>query len=265
MPDGQLKREQKVDRALIDFMSELAQYLIAAGVGSARFSSIVRLAFFQAASAHAKFTNDRLNQSAVAAMTGLTRMQVRAFARQTAPLPSEIRERLDHLIEGWTTDPRFATKDYLPRRLRVGGRGNSFGALAKVYGSDVPARSLLRELQRHGYVTLRDGYISLKRKAHETGDEARVRRISQALRDLLRATDGAVCTTVRAVTAEATYPATSEKGRQLLQRVTSERLREFMAGIEAAGAAAASESPPGSGQKGKQTRARIALITEDFF
>lgn len=265
MPEGQAKREQKVDRALIAFMSELAQYLVAAGIGSARFASIVRLAYFQAASTQARFTNERLNQSAVAAMTGLTRMQVRAFARQTAPLPSEIRERLDHVIEGWATDSRFATADYMPRKLRITGRGNTFGVLAKIYGADVPARSLLREMQRHGYVAVRDGHVSLKKKAHETCDETRIRRISQALAELLRdATSSASCANMRAVTVETTYPATSEKGRHLLQRITSDRLREFLTGIEAAGVAAALESPPGKKQKGRTTRTRVALITEDL-
>lgn len=265
MPEGQTKREQKVDRALIAFMSELAQYLVAAGIGSARFASIVRLAYFQAASAHGRFTNERLNQSAVAAMTGLTRMQVRSFARQSAPLPSETRERVDQVIEGWTTDSRFATAEHLPRKLRITGRGNTFGFLAKIYGADVPARSLLREMQRHGYVAVRDGNVSLRRKVHETCDEARVRRISQALAALLRdAANSAPCGTVRTVTVETTYPATSEKGRHLLQRITSDRLREFLAGIEAAGVAAALEAPPGKKQKGKTTRTRIALITEDL-
>lgn len=265
MQEGQTKREQKVDRALVAFMSELAQYLVAAGIGSSRFASIARLAYFQAASAHGRFTNERLNQSAVAAMTGLTRMQVRSFARQSVPLPSETRDRLDQVIEGWTTDLRFATPDYLPRQLRIAGRGNTFGFLAKIYGADVPARSLLREMQRHNFVSVRTGHVRLKKKAHETCDETRIRRISLALTALLRdAASSAPCSTVRTVTLETTYPATSDKGRHLLQRITSDRLREFLAGIEAAGVAAASESPPEKKQKGRTTRTRIALITEDL-
>jgi len=266
MQEGVKTRNADVDSALLELLSELARYLIAAGVPSTRFSSIARLAYFQAASTRGRFSNERLNQSAVAAMTGLTRVQVRAFAKKKSPVPSEGRDRIQRVLEGWTTDPMFTGPDSLPRKLRANGRGSTFRALALRYGGDIPARSLLREMQRHGYVTIRAGRISLRKNAHETLHEMRVCKISNAMSDLLRASkeDECVSSPIRATTLEVVYPATSNKGRQLLHRRNRESLRGFVAALHAAGTAASVESPPGKQQKSRLTRTRVALITEDI-
>lgn len=264
MPEIVGNGERELDRALAAFMTEFANYLVAAGITNTRFAAIAKQAYFEAASAKARFGNERLNQSAVAAITGFTRTQVRAFARQAAPQPSKVQDRLARMIDGWMTDQRFSAKG-VPRRLRIGGFGNTFTELAQKYGSDVPARALLRELQRHSYVTVRSGYVSLKRKARESCDETRVRRISQALSELLKTTGKmGACLPVHALTLETNYPAASDKGRALVQRVAHERLREYLSGLEAAGTAASMESPPTKAQKSRRIRTRVALITEEF-
>jgi hypothetical protein len=258
-------KEKKLDGVLLGFATELAHYLIAAGVSSPRFEAIVRLAYFQAASPKAKFGSEKLNQSAVAAMTGLTRPQVRAFARATASPSFDGRDRIEQLIEGWLTDPRFSSGDFNPNTLRQFGKGNTFQLLAQSYGGDVPARSLLRELHRHGYVSVAGGRVSIKKKVRETFDQIRIRRISQALTNLLAFT----CLQdslppVRTVSSEVTYGASSEKGRRLMQRLTAARLREFLEGLSVAGDAAALESPATAGRRPRRTRTRVAVITEDI-
>jgi hypothetical protein len=265
------KRQTRIGKRAVDesveaFLSELARYLVAAGITNSRFTGISQVAFFRAASDQARFGNERLNQSAVAAMTGLTRLQVRQFAKQARPSPTKTRDRLENVIEGWTQDPTFTTPDRSPRQLRVIGKGRTFEALVRRYGGDVPARSLLRELQRQGYVSQRDGRVSLTRVASETRDETRLRRTSRALIELLKASEGLVGaqSLPRALNMEVTYPATSDKGRVLLNRRTAENMRTFMTGVHAAGLAAATDSPPSAKQKGTVTRTRVVLISEEF-
>src|SRR5688572_22924849 len=100
-------RNDAVEATLVEFMTEFARHLVAAGIPSARFCGIARVAYFAAATEHARFSNDRLNQSAVAAMTGLTRSQVRRFAKQSSPSAPSSRDRLGVLIDGWSTDASF--------------------------------------------------------------------------------------------------------------------------------------------------------------
>lgn len=260
------KRGCSTDSEVAAFMSEFAKFLISAGINNRRFAAIARLAYFQAAAAQARFGNERLNQSAVAAMTGLTRPQVRRFAKQTpAALPSPS-DRVERVVEGWSTDPAFSTSRLTPRRLRMSGRGQTFGALARKYGGDLTPRSLLRELERHGYVTMRDGYLSLKRVATRGREECRLRLITKALTELISAPGDqkALRAPMRAVNLEITYPGSSEKGRLFLQKRAQEGLVNFLQGLQVVGTATAIESPPSKGGDKRSTRARLVLITEDL-
>lgn len=264
MPRG-IEKERKLDRVLISFVSELAHYLLAAGVGRSRFESIVRLAYFRAASSNARFSNEKLNQSAVAAMTGLTRAQVRAFARQTAPEPSQVRDRLEQILEGWMTDRRFCAAEAQPKALRTMGRGNTFRALTLKYGGDVPPRSLLREMQRQGYITLRGNWVSLRPKARETYAEARIRRIAATITNLMAFSSSAASPLpARTLNSEISYQVSSEKGRHLMHRIASARLHEFLEGLKVAGNSVAMEAPVRNSEKIGVTRTRVAVITEEI-
>lgn len=265
MPRG-LGKERKLDRILLSFLSELAHYLLAAGIGRSRFESMVRLAYFRAASSNARFSNEKLNQSAVAAMTGLTRAQVRAFARQTAPEPAQVRDRLEQILEGWMTDRRFCTGEAQPKTLRTMGRGHTFRTLTLEYGGDVPARSLLREMQRQGYITLRGNSVALRQKARETYAEVRARRIAEAITNLIAfsSSGSPPMSSVRTLTSEISYQVSSEKGRHLMHRIASARLHEFLEGLKVAGNSVAMEAPIRKSASFGVTRTRIAVITEEI-
>ena len=258
-------RKPSLEADVVGFMTEFARHLIAAGVSTQRFSAISRLAYFLAASDQARFSNERLNQSLVAAMTGLTRVQVRQFAKQDRPRPSGSRDRIEALVEGWTTDPSFTDDRFEPRSLRAKGGGKAFPALAKRYGGDVPARALLRELQRHKLVSLRSGYVSLNRLASRSRNEYRLRLVSRVMAELIKDSGPArvVFAPTRALNLEVQYPSASDKGRLLMQKRTEQGLRNFLAGLQTAGTAASIASPRPSRRGGRVTRARLVLVTED--
>ncbi len=247
-------------------MSEFARYLVVSGVTASRFAGVMRVAFYRAASAEARFRNKRLNHSAVAAMTGLTRAQVRDFAKQEKLAPRTGRDRMENIIEGWTSDPAFTTSGYAPRRLTVGTRNASFNSLVRKYGGDIPARSVLREMIRNGCITLQGQYISLTMKARQTRSQARLHHLCGALSKLLSESPDRsnALYPLRILNAEVTYPATSAKGRVLMQRRSDKSLRALMAELQAAGSAASIESPPGPGQSEWTTRTRVVLISEEL-
>lgn len=250
----------------MEFMAEFARYLVLSGVTISQFTSVARTAYCQAASAEGRFRNGRLNQSAVAAMTGLTRAQVRELAQREREVPQARRDRLQNVIAGWTTDPVFTTAAYVPRRLSIGKKEASFSSLVRKYGGDVPARSILREMVRTGSATIRGRYIYLSHGARLTQGEARLQRLCQSLTMLLkepRRRTG-LAYPLRTVNCETTYPVTSTKGRILMQKRSAKSLRAFVADLQAAGSAAAVESPPSSWQKGWRTRTRVILISEEL-
>jgi hypothetical protein len=246
-------------------MSEFARYLLVCGITSSRFTRVIRIAFCRAASLEARFHNKRLNQSAVAAMTGLTRAQVRAFTNPKRALPKARRDRIENVIEGWSTDPVFATAAYQPRRLIVGRKGSSFSSLVRKYGGDLPARSIVRELVRTQSATVRGKYISLTRKARVTQGEARLQHLCRSLALLLSESQqnfSSGCP-LRIFNGEITYPVSSTKGRILMQKRSDKSLSAFLAELEEAGGAVALELPPSTRNRKRIMRTRVVLISEE--
>jgi hypothetical protein len=257
-------RAPEVDSPLIGFLAAFAEFLLAAGIKSPRFAAMMRLAFFRAASDSAKLGNYRINQSSVAAMTGLTRVQVRKFARQNQPVVPAKPDRIEKVVDGWTTDPWFATRTGGPRRIPISGRGATFRSLVRKYGGDLPHRAVLREMLRRNLVSSREGLVSLRPAVRRTREEAQLAILARSLTDLLKGPRVIAPAALRTFNLEVSYPSASEKGRLLLHKRTSERLSAFLASIEASGVAASVDSPARNRQSVKLCRTRVMLVTEDL-
>jgi hypothetical protein len=253
------------DVAVTHFLSGFARHLLAAGLSHAQFTALARIAYFRAASEIATFRNRRVNYSAVAAMTGLTRLQVRELAKQGPAAALAKPDRFVRIIEGWTTDPRFQKSDFSPRRLAIGAKPSGFRDLVRKYGGDIPPRATLREMVRNRLVTLHGQYVQLDAKAHDTKAQGRLRHMSEALTALVGASRmSADSYPICSLTREITYSGASAKGRVLLQKRTAESLHAFVAELQAAGTAASIESPPNRRQGGRITRTRVVLISEEL-
>lgn len=242
-------------------MSELAGYLLAAGITSSRFQRISREAYFRAAARNAKFRNQRVNQSAVAARTGLTRLQIREFANSASQKPSETLTRLQRIVRGWETDPLFVTTDLVPKPLAVQGRKAPFSLLVKKYGGSRSNRPVINQLLRHGLVTCDGEFIKLKR--HPTKQRANLQRLLRLLKTLVsRGDEYSKPTLMRTVVREITYPSPSPKGREILNRKTIQSVSVFLSELQAAGRAAAIETPVRT--RSKVSKTRLVLLTEEL-
>lgn len=136
---------------LRDLLDELALALLPRGITPNSFSRLAREAFIRAAAGHARLRNGKVNHSKIAALTGLTRKEIkRVLSRPsiafepdpTTHLPSE------RVLRGWLTDRRFLTRLGRPKLLAQGGETFSFERLVKEYGGDVSPRAVLEELVR---------------------------------------------------------------------------------------------------------------------
>ena len=250
----------------MEFMSEFARYLVAAGISSDRFAAIARRAFYNAASRDARFRNRRLNQSAVAAMTGLTRVQVRGLSKQESAEFDAGPDRLEKIIEGWASDPVFVTSNYSPRRLGIGHQSAGFNALVRKYGGDIPARSILRELVRVGCVTVEKKLATLHPRARRTLGQARLHSLSTSLAELIRESESCFDARrpLKTINGQVLYRTSSAKGRILMERRMARGLSALMTELQIAGNAASVESPPEVHQAGRVTRARIVLVSEEM-
>ncbi len=148
----------------------LVRLFLRAGLGAGEFALASKLAFIRVAAENATIAH-RLNVSAIAASTGLTRKEVRALLSllgTSGPLPRRdiTRQRTVRVLQGWITDPAYHDRDGVPKPLPMRGGDVSFEGLVRRFAGDVTPVSVFRELQRAGSVSrARTGMIRLRRQS----------------------------------------------------------------------------------------------------
>lgn len=148
----------------------LVRLFLRAGLGAGEFALASKLAFIRVAAENATIAH-RLNVSAIAASTGLTRKEVRALLSllgSSGPLPRRdiSRQRTVRVLQGWITDPAFHDREGAPKALPMRGGDASFEGLVRRFAGDVTPVSVFRELQRAGSVSRsRDGLVRLRRQS----------------------------------------------------------------------------------------------------
>jgi hypothetical protein len=175
----------EISRALMP----LVRLYLGAGLGAAEFNTAAKLAFMRVAGENTLY-GKRMNVSAVAAATGMTRREVRALAalvNESANVPTRkfTHQRTTRVIHGWQTDPMFLDEDGNPAVLPIRGTGATFSTLVLRYGGDVPPISVLNQLLRTEAVS--------RNKA----DMVRLRKQSTRMRGYNAESIGDVATRVR--------------------------------------------------------------------
>ncbi len=135
----------------------LVRLYLGAGLGTSEFGTAVKLAFIRVASENTLY-GTRMNISAIAAATGMTRREVRSLAaliNESGSVPTRkfTHQRTMRVIHGWQTDPMFLNEDGQPAVLPLHGAGTSFATLVTRYGADVTPISVFKQLERAGAVT----------------------------------------------------------------------------------------------------------------
>jgi hypothetical protein len=140
---------------LRELLRELALTLLPRGMTPKLFGELSRYAFVHAAAQISQRANGRVNHSRVAALTGLSRADVKRILLNgdaISPIGRSEQMPIERVLHAWRIDRRFSDSRGNPKRLRVSGTSTSFAVLAKLYGGDVPHRAMLDELRRIGAV-----------------------------------------------------------------------------------------------------------------
>jgi hypothetical protein len=188
-PDS-ISRQRDIT-ALAKALAPVARLCMRSGMGAGELQIALKIACISIAAESAKLGN-RLNQSRIAAATGLTRKEVRSLfglvkSGGVAARKEVAKQRTARVLHGWRTDPEFLDRHGAPAHLVVRGPGQTFHTLVRRYGGDVTPVSVLNELVRSGAVSrVSAGLVAVRKttpRVRGYGSEV-VAEIANRLRDL---------------------------------------------------------------------------------
>lgn len=169
--------DRRGELVVYQLLRSLAPLLLSYRVTPDQLASIVRRLLVQAAARDARLRNGRVNQSQIAASTGLSRAEVRKLLSASSLAPRPLTQRISRsalVLNGWLTDKRYCFAPGKPKSLRFYGRGPSFASLVKKYGRDIPPRAMAVELGKKGCVKFEKERIALRMNGrHGRGREKR--------------------------------------------------------------------------------------------
>jgi len=108
------------------------------------------MAFVDAAENAISAAGRKATIAQIAASTGLSRTEVSTILRkeERSLIGQDPRNRAVNVAAGWLTDKKFCTSKGAPRPLQFREGSQDFSSLVKKYSGDIPARAMLREMQR---------------------------------------------------------------------------------------------------------------------
>ena len=143
--------QEDLDHYLAQILVNVSQLLLRNGYGFRRFNRLARRAFVEAAVALDADSQHRTSIARIAAITGLTRIEVSNLRRPKVDWlvdTSTASNRAIGVARGWCSDPRYLNNRKSPKQLPFASTGSSFTNLVKKYSKDIPARAMLVEMKR---------------------------------------------------------------------------------------------------------------------
>lgn len=208
--------------------------MIDADLSMQEFEEIAKRAYVSVASHRAARRNGTVNRSRVAAITGLSRAEVKTLFTSGSTAATKVQKsRAARVVEGWTTDPLFSTRAGSARVLQLGDGSQSFSELVRLYAGDIPPRAMLDRLQRLGLVAVTlnraksGGRVQLVKKTPTNALSPLVDPIIEHLSNALRSAKESPLTAVSSVQ----LPAPDAPTLAAITRAAIERRDVFLSGL----------------------------------
>ena len=143
-------------QALRTMLKPLVKLFISQGVTHAEFAEAAKEVYVEIALRDFE-TNERINKSRVAILTGLTRKEVKNVIDRAleSGQQEKMYSRPERVLAGWYSDPTYTGPYGIPLELPYEaseGDKQSFVGLVKTYSGDMAPRQMLNELLRSGSV-----------------------------------------------------------------------------------------------------------------
>ncbi len=159
---------EALHQTVLKLLRPLVRVLLNHGVSHAAFAEMSRQAYVDEGFAHLARSANKPTASGVAALTGLSRKEVKRLNESDAGALSEAvqrRNRAIRVISGWVNDLEFLHEGE-PATLKLEGDQTGFAELVKRYSGDVTPAAMLSLLEASGNVEVDGGGVSLKKKAY---------------------------------------------------------------------------------------------------
>ncbi len=160
--------QQALTNALLKLLYPLVRVLLRNGVSYGVFAELARKIYVDVA--FNEFTQKGRKQtiSRVAALTGLTRKEVKRLTELEQAGDASTHQRFNRavrVISGWLNDARFHDANGDPATLPVEGE-DSFATLVREFSGDVPTQAMLSVLQAAGSVERNGDNVTLVKHAY---------------------------------------------------------------------------------------------------
>ena len=162
------KQSALLTLAINKLLRPLIAILLRNGMGYSVFDEIVKKAYVDVAFEEFKIADKKQTVSRVAALTGLTRKEVKRLKEIEHIENSDAGQkynRATRVISGWLTDSDFSVDINIPNKLTFDEGCHSFSQLVKRYSGDIPSKAMLDLLVATDNVHLSDQGISLIKHA----------------------------------------------------------------------------------------------------
>jgi len=168
----QEKMKQRVLDAFLLVMRPIVKILLRYGIGYREFAEVTKTAFVDVASSDFGLRGRPTNMSRVAVMTGLTRKEVRRLRDKIVTGDSSISVKttpFSEVLHHWHAQSEFTDADGRPKALAFSDGEQSFTALVKRFGGDIPAGAMRTEMKRVGVVRESDsGKLSVVNRTYRS-------------------------------------------------------------------------------------------------
>jgi hypothetical protein len=223
------------DLLLAHALKGIAAVLLRLGINAPRAERLLRIAFVQAAEAYARNQGIRVNQSQIATLAGVNRIDVRKLLRALPAkfsAPQTPINRLDVVLAGWRRDTKYCNRRGQPRALSHKGKDSDFSKLVKAYGRDVTSKSVLQELLRVGaIIKTRGDLVQIRGSAIKSSEASAAQADLQYLEAQLRKLSLQMGRRQYA-TRSASVSVANRKSAWRLQRATLEKIQLMLGALD---------------------------------
>jgi len=137
------------------FMIPVCRMLLRSGIGYREFAELCKFAFVEVALADYGIRGRQTNMSRIAAMTGLTRKEVKRLRESLSHeymVSIDKRTPVASVLHYWYTDKDFVDASGKPLEIPFDAKGMCFVELVKRYAGDIPPGAILEELRKFNAV-----------------------------------------------------------------------------------------------------------------
>lgn len=134
-------------------MAPIVGILLRNGVTYKELANLCKQLYVQVAAKEFGIRGRDTNLSRIAILTGIDRKEAARIKEELknndeSDASQQGQDRMSRVLSGWHQDPDFMNTDGTPRTLSFESETPSFQQLAKRYGGDMPAVTLLKEFKR---------------------------------------------------------------------------------------------------------------------